>query len=101
VANLPQPEVLSRNGSYMAYRRLKEHVAVFRDYLRENSNATEDEELLRRSSWGVGATERHSCWRRTRTIPNSAQTPCATTTSTTRRWIRSATRVHSAPTPAG
>ncbi len=46
VANLPEPEVLSRNGSYMAYRRLEEHVVVFRDYLRENSDTTEDEELL-------------------------------------------------------
>ena len=26
-ANLPQPEILSRNGSYMAYRRLQEHVS--------------------------------------------------------------------------
>ena len=25
-ANLPKPEILSRNGSYMAYRRLQEHV---------------------------------------------------------------------------
>src|SRR6478736_5639386 len=25
---LPQPEILSRNGSYMAYRRLQEHVAA-------------------------------------------------------------------------
>ena len=24
--SLPQPEILSRNGSYMAYRRLQEHV---------------------------------------------------------------------------
>src|SRR6476659_3332588 len=46
VANLPEPKVLSRNGSYMAYRRLEEHVAVFRDCLRENSDTTEDEELL-------------------------------------------------------
>ncbi len=46
VANLPQPEVLSRNGSYMAYRRLREHVALFRDYLRENSETPDDEELL-------------------------------------------------------
>ena len=36
VANLPD-EVLSRNGSYMAYRRLEEHVAVFRAHLHENS----------------------------------------------------------------
>ncbi len=46
VANLPEPEVLSRNGSYMAYRRLEEHVAVFRDYLRENSETPDDAELL-------------------------------------------------------
>ena len=35
--NVPQPEVLSRNGSYMAYRRLQEHVGLFRDYLREHA----------------------------------------------------------------
>jgi Dyp-type peroxidase family len=46
VADLPVPEVLSRNGSYMAYRRLEEHVAVFRDYLRENSDDPASEELL-------------------------------------------------------
>jgi len=46
VTNLPQPEALSRNGSFMAYRRLAEHVAVFRDYLRENAETPEGEELL-------------------------------------------------------
>lgn len=46
VPDLPQPEVLSRNGSYMAYRRLEEHVAVFRDYLRDNADEPADEELL-------------------------------------------------------
>lgn len=46
VANLPQPEVLSRNGSFMAYRRLEEHVAVFRDYLRENAETPEGQDLL-------------------------------------------------------
>ena len=35
-ANQPQPEILSRNGSYMAYRRLQEHVGAFRDFLRQN-----------------------------------------------------------------
>jgi Dyp-type peroxidase family len=45
-ANLPEPEVLSRNGSYMAYRRLQEHVNVFRDYLRENADTPEEQELL-------------------------------------------------------
>lgn len=46
VANLPQPEVLSRNGSFMAYRRLQEHVATFREYLREHSDGPDGEALL-------------------------------------------------------
>jgi Dyp-type peroxidase family len=44
--NLPQPEVLSRNGSYLAYRRLEEHVGLFRDFLRENAETPEEQELL-------------------------------------------------------
>lgn len=46
VAGLPQPDVLSRNGSYMAYRRLEEHVGLFRNYLKDNAETPEDEELL-------------------------------------------------------
>jgi Dyp-type peroxidase family len=46
VIDLPQPDVLSRNGSYMAYRRLEEHVAVFRDYLRQQADTPADAELL-------------------------------------------------------
>jgi Dyp-type peroxidase family len=45
-ANLPQPEILSRNGSYMAYRRLQEHVGKFRDFLRQNAPTPEEQELL-------------------------------------------------------
>lgn len=45
-ANLPQPEILSRNGSYMAYRRLEEHVGKFRDFLREHGKTPEDQELV-------------------------------------------------------
>jgi Dyp-type peroxidase family len=44
--NLPQPEILSRNGSYMAYRRLQEHVGKFRDFLRQNAQTPEEQELL-------------------------------------------------------
>jgi Dyp-type peroxidase family len=44
---LPQPEVLSRNGSYMAYRRLQEHVGAFREFLRQHGGPTRDgQELL-------------------------------------------------------
>ena len=42
-ANLPQPELLSRNGSYMAYRRLEEHVGRFRDFLRAQGGPAEQE----------------------------------------------------------
>src|SRR6266403_1733279 len=43
---LPQPEILSRNGSYMAYRRLQQHVGDFRDFLREQGGPTADEQEL-------------------------------------------------------
>lgn len=43
---VPQPEELSRNGSYMAYRRLQEHVGLFRSYLRENASTPDEQELL-------------------------------------------------------
>jgi Dyp-type peroxidase family len=45
-ANLPQPEILSRNGSYMAYRCLQEHVGAFRDFLRRNGQTREEQELV-------------------------------------------------------
>jgi len=44
--NLPQPEILSRNGSFMAYRRLEEHVGKFRDFLRANGSTPEEQELV-------------------------------------------------------
>jgi Dyp-type peroxidase family len=43
---LPQPEILSRNGSFMAYRRLEEHVGKFRDFLRVNGKTREEQELV-------------------------------------------------------
>jgi Dyp-type peroxidase family len=46
VGPLPQPEVLSRNGSYMAYRRMQQHVGLWRDYLREQTETSEGQELL-------------------------------------------------------
>jgi hypothetical protein len=45
-AELPQPEILSRNGSYMAYRRLQEHVGKFRDFLRQHGETPEEQELI-------------------------------------------------------
>jgi Dyp-type peroxidase family len=43
---LPQPEILSRNGSYMAYRRLQEHVGRFRDFLGQHGKTAEERELV-------------------------------------------------------
>jgi len=43
---LPQPATLSRNGSFMAYRRLEEHVGRFRDFLRQNGKTREEQELI-------------------------------------------------------
>ena len=38
--------MLSRNGSYMAYRRLQEHVGAFRDFLRQHGQTPEEQELV-------------------------------------------------------
>ncbi len=46
VTNVPQPEELSRNGSYMAYRRLQEHVGLFRSYLNEQASTPDEQDLL-------------------------------------------------------
>jgi Dyp-type peroxidase family len=43
---LPQPEILSRNGSFLAYRRLDEHVGAFRDFLRANGATPDEQELV-------------------------------------------------------
>ena len=42
----PKPEILTRNGSYLAYFRLEEHVSVFRDFLRRHGRTQEEQELL-------------------------------------------------------
>jgi Dyp-type peroxidase family len=42
----PQPNELARNGSYMAYRRLEEHVGKFREFLRQHGDTAEEQELI-------------------------------------------------------
>jgi Dyp-type peroxidase family len=46
IVDLPQPEILSRNGSYMAYRHMEEHVGRFRDFLRRHGKTREEQELV-------------------------------------------------------
>src|SRR5262245_10169785 len=43
---LTQPEILGRNGTYVVFRKLRQRVAEFRQYLKANSASPEDEELL-------------------------------------------------------
>ena len=46
VASQPEPEILRRNGSYAAYRRMEEHVGAFRDFLREHGQTPDEQELI-------------------------------------------------------
>ena len=43
---MPQPETLSRNGSYVAYLRMEEHVGAFRDFLRQHGETPEQQEWV-------------------------------------------------------
>jgi Dyp-type peroxidase family len=43
---MPQPEILSRNGSYVAYLKMEEHVGAFRDFLRAHGETPEQQELI-------------------------------------------------------
>jgi Dyp-type peroxidase family len=45
-AGMPQPETLSRNGSYVAYLRMEEHVGAFREFLRQHGETPEQQEWV-------------------------------------------------------
>ncbi len=45
-APLPEPTSMTKNGTYMAYRRLEEHVGRFRDFLREHGETPDEQELI-------------------------------------------------------
>src|SRR6186713_422435 len=42
----PQPEILSKNGSFLGYRKVREHVGAFRDFLKANGKTPEEQELV-------------------------------------------------------
>ncbi|MFG1959864.1 Dyp-type peroxidase [Nonomuraea sp. NPDC049028] len=46
VGPMPQPNVLGRNGTYVAFRKLHMRVAAFRRYLKDNASSPEEEEFL-------------------------------------------------------
>jgi Dyp-type peroxidase family len=43
---VPQPDVLGRNGSYVVFRKLHQRVAEFRRYLKANAAGGDEEELI-------------------------------------------------------
>jgi Dyp-type peroxidase family len=43
---MPSPDVLGRNGTYVAFRKLHQRVAAFRRYLRDHARDRNDEELV-------------------------------------------------------
>jgi Dyp-type peroxidase family len=45
-ATNPEPELLRRNGTYVAFRKFHIRVAAFRKYLREQTSSPEEEELI-------------------------------------------------------
>ena len=87
--DLPQPEILSRNGSYMAYRRLQEHVGRFRDFLRQNGRDSRRTGTRGRQAHG-SMEERRSTRAGARQGRSRLRAPtCSETmTSTTKRRIR-------------
>jgi Dyp-type peroxidase family len=46
VTQLFEPEVLSRNASFLAYRRMHEHVGAFRQFLLQRGSTPEEQELI-------------------------------------------------------
>ncbi|WP_432077104.1 Dyp-type peroxidase [Streptomyces wuyuanensis] len=46
VAPLPQPDVLGRNGTYVAFRKLHQRVAAFRQYLQQSAADRAEQEWL-------------------------------------------------------
>lgn len=46
VTQLFEPEVLSRNGSFLAYRRMHEHLGAFRQFLQQRGSTPEEQELI-------------------------------------------------------
>jgi Dyp-type peroxidase family len=55
---MPSPEVLGRNGTYLAFRKLHTRVAAYRQYLRDKASSREEEQLLTAKTigrWPSGA----------------------------------------------
>lgn len=43
---LPEPDIVSRHGSYLAYLKLQQHVGTFRDFLRQHGKTPDEQERI-------------------------------------------------------
>jgi deferrochelatase/peroxidase EfeB len=98
---LPQPDVLSRNGSFLAYLRMEEHVAVFRQFLQQQANTPDEQELIAAKLMGRWRSGAPLVVSPTETIHRSAATFNAPTTSSTRTPTRTDIAARSVPTSDG
>ena len=46
IPDQPKPGILSKNGSFLAYRKMREHVGAFREFLKANGKTVEEQELV-------------------------------------------------------
>ena len=96
---MPSPDVLGRNGTYVVFRKLHTRVAAYRQYLRDRADEPRGGGAARRQDARPLAERRPArASRPSRTIPSSALTLLATTTSCT-ATIHAASSVRPAPTP--
>ena len=89
-SRLPQPEILSRNGSDVAYLKMEEHVGAFRDFLRAHGETPEQQELIAAKRWDDGGAALPLSSRRIRTIRSSVLILSAATILITQRWTPTA-----------
>ena len=86
IVPLPQPEILSRNGSFLAYRRLEEHVGAFpRVPAPAERRHTEEQELIAAKLMGRWRSGAPLVLAPEKDDPHSAPIRSGTTTSTTRK----------------
>ena len=97
-AGMPQPEILSHNGSYVAYLRMEEHVGAFRDFLRAHGETPEQQELVAAKLMGRWRSGAPLVLTPKGTIQYSALMLSATTILITQRWILTAMAARSGHT---
>lgn len=99
-APAPQPEILGRNGTYVAFRKLHQRVAAFRQYIRANAADAAEEELIAAKLVGRWRSGAPLALCPLHDDPELGQTRPATTASSS-PTMRPAMSHRSAPTSGG